>query len=263
MAERDDIATTNRRHWERMVEEGCGFTVPWLDLDPAALRRYFRGQVDPAPEPLLDIYPRSVLADVEGRDVLCLGAGGGQQSAVFALLGARVTVVDLAEGQPAGDRRAAEHYGYEVTTVRTDMRDLSVLDPTSFDLVYATGTCYVPDIREVYDEVAAVLRPGGVYRVDVTNPATEFVDCDDWDGEGYRIATPYTQRTRRRTDGAVEFRHYLSDIFTGPIEVGLTVEEVVEAPRHLRPPDSHATPGSWAHMLSHVQHSFAIVARKA
>ena len=262
MTERDEIATVNRRHWERMVEEGCGFTTPWLDLEPSVLRRYARGQLDPVPEPLPDIYPRSVLAGVESRAVLCLGAGGGQQSAVFALLGARVTVVDIAEGQLAADRKAAEHYGYEVTTLRADMRDLSVLGPESFDLVYATGTCYVPDIREVYHEVAAVLGPGGLFRVDVTNPATEFVDCDDWDGEGYRIATPYAQKTRRRPDGAIEFRHYLSDIFTGLVKSGLAVEEVEEAPRHLRP-NPGAAPGSWAHMLTHVQHSFAVVARKA
>lgn len=40
------------------------------------------------------IYPAGLLADIDGKDVLCLASGGGQQSAVFSLLGAKVTVVD-------------------------------------------------------------------------------------------------------------------------------------------------------------------------
>ena len=40
-------------------------------------------------------------------DVLCLAAGGGQQSVAFALLGANVTVFDLSETQLEHDRLAA------------------------------------------------------------------------------------------------------------------------------------------------------------
>ena len=132
----DEIATTNEKHWNRMVQEGCGFTVPWLDLDRDLIRRYAAGELERVPEPLTVMYPAGVLANVAGKEVLCLASGGGQQSAVFGLLGARVTVVDLAEGQLEGDRKAAAHYGYEVTTVHADMRDLSCIADESFDLVY-------------------------------------------------------------------------------------------------------------------------------
>ena len=260
MGERDEIATTNERHWERMVAEGCGSTVPCLDLDVAQLRRYANGQIDPVPKPLLRVYPASVLADVNGKDVLCLGAGGGQQSAFFGLLGARVTVVDLSEGQLAGDRKAAAHYGYEVTTIHADMRDLACLADESFDLVYGTGMCYIPDVRQVYSGVASALRPGGVYRVDVTNPGTEFVDDTDWDGVGYRITRPYAETMRRRNDGAIEFRHYLSDVFNGLIEAGLSIQRVDEYPHPS--PDPNARPGSWAHWGSYVAGAFVVLARK-
>ena len=128
MSIQDEIRVINERHWERMVEEGCGFTRPWLNLDRTLIRQYAHGQLDPVPAPLIEMYPANVLADVEGQDVLCLASGGGQQSAVFGLLGARVTVVDLAEGQLEGDRIAAAHYGYSVTTIHADMRDLSCID---------------------------------------------------------------------------------------------------------------------------------------
>ena len=85
MNEQDKIAATNRRHWEKMASEGCGFSQPWLDLDPSLIHAYARGQLPNPPEPLTEMYPESVLADVAGKDVLCLASGGGQQSVVFAL----------------------------------------------------------------------------------------------------------------------------------------------------------------------------------
>jgi SAM-dependent methyltransferase len=258
---RDEAGDASQKHWERMAREGCGFTRPWLNLDGALVRSYARGELAPAPEPLNEMYPAGVLADVEGRDVLCLASGGGQQSAVFALLGARVTVVDLAEAQLDGDRAAASHYGYQVTTVHADMRDLSCLETDSFDLVYqAPSMAYVPDVRRVYGEVVGLLRPGGVYRVEYTNPAVEFVDREDWDGEGYRVKRPYAERVRRRADGAIDFRHYLSDIFNGLVSAGFSIQQVEEAPHYRRQP-SDAKPGSWEHWLTYFA-AFAVVAKK-
>lgn len=259
MNKHDDISVTNKKHWEKMVKEGCGFTRPWLELDAKLISQYVKGQLDPVPEPLLVMYPSSVLADIEGKDVLCLAAGGGQQSVVFSLLGAHVTVVDLAEGQLEGDRKAATHYGYEIDTIQGDMRDLSCVGDRSFDLVYGTGMSYVPDVTQVYSEVARVLRTGGKYRVDFANPATEFVDCNDWDGEGYRITRPYAERIRRLKDGPIEFRHTLSSIFNGLLSVGLSIKQVQEAPSYQQ--QVQAPPGSWKHWLTYVT-MFAIVARK-
>jgi len=41
MKKHDDIAMTNKRHWEKMVKEGCGFTRPWLELDARAPHKTF------------------------------------------------------------------------------------------------------------------------------------------------------------------------------------------------------------------------------
>lgn len=84
----DEISAVNEQHWARMVKEGCGFTRPWLNLNRDLLHQYVEGELNPVPAPLLDIYPVSVLANIEGKQVLCLASGGGQQSAVFGLLSA-------------------------------------------------------------------------------------------------------------------------------------------------------------------------------
>jgi SAM-dependent methyltransferase len=263
MSVEDEIAGRNERHWEKMVEEKCGFTIPWLDLRVEDIHAYIHGDPNPSGV-LLEIYPSSILADVKGKNVLCLASGGGQQSAVFGLLGAQVTVLDLTEGQLAGDRTAAAHYGYRLTAIKGDMRDLSTLRSGSFDLVYqAPAIGYVPDVRPVYSEVYRVLKKGGAYRVEFTNPATQFVDPDSWDGEGYRITVPYSVR-RIEQDGreATDFRHYLSDIFNGLINEGFVVAEVHEAPAHLKMNGQTFPGGSWDHWLSHVQSLFAIVGNK-
>jgi ubiquinone/menaquinone biosynthesis C-methylase UbiE len=240
------------------VRKGCGYTIPWLDLDLALLRQYIDDQIRILSEPLTCLFPASIFAGVAGKQVLCLAGGGGQQSAVFSLLGAHVTVVDLAEGQLAGDRRAAAHYGYEVTTVQADMRDLSCLADQTFDLVYQPNSlAYVPDIREVYAGVARILKPGGLYRVLVSQPVVYFME---WNGKAYCIAQPYSESLKHRADGGIEFRHYMDDIFNGLLDAGLILQRVHEAPYARREPEDQ--PGGWDHERSYVAGEFAIIARK-
>jgi SAM-dependent methyltransferase len=257
MRPRDEIAAINQQAWERVAAEDYR---PTLDLDPTPLRDYGAGRTQQAPARLVDeMHPADLLAGVEGKDVLCLAAGGGRQTAFFGLLGARVTSVDLAEGELEHDGTAAAHYGYEVRTIQGDMRDLSELEEESFDLVWATAMAYVPDCREVYAQVARVLRPHGLYRVDFTNPAVEFAH-EEWDGVGYRIVRPYAEKVRHTPGEAIEFRHYLRDIFGGLLAAGFSIQRVEEEPG-FEEEDPAATPGSWEHSGRYLV-GFVMVARK-
>jgi SAM-dependent methyltransferase len=161
-----------------------------------------------------------------------------------------------------GDRKAAKHYGYEITTMRADMRDLFAIKTGSFDLVYqAPSMSYIPAVREVYAEVARVLRSGGLYRVAHTNPAVEFIETDSWDREGYRISIPYAVRQVEYGEGgSIQFRHYLGDIFNGLLREGFSIQWVQEAPVHFQEA-SDASPGTWEHSQIYAPWTFAIVAR--
>jgi hypothetical protein len=79
------VAHYNTERWQALVEAGALFTRPWLDLDADSARQ----RIDPT----------NLIGEVRDKEVLCLAGGGGQHSAAFALLGARVTVVDLSAGQ--------------------------------------------------------------------------------------------------------------------------------------------------------------------
>lgn len=255
----DEAARANQLHWDKMVVESCGFTEPWLDLTKELLEEFAESKLDPVPKTLHNIFPPAILKGAKDKHVLCLASGGGQQSAVFALLGANVTVVDLSQGQLNQDRAAARHYGYNVETFMGDMRDLTMLEDHSFDLVYqAPSMCYIPDVYPVYREVARILRHGGLYRADAGNPAVQFVD-EKWDGKGYRIHLPYSITERRLDDSHIEYRHYLSETFNGLVKCGFKIDGVYESSLHLHK-RTELRPGSWDHVLAHLPWNFAIMA---
>ena len=245
----DDLARYNKERWEELAKANISFSRPALDLDAAAARE------------MAD--PEGMMGDVAGKDVLCLAGGGGQQSAAFALLGASVTVLDLSETQLARDQEAARHYGIDVATIQGDMRDLSRFPEASFDLVWhAHSLNFVPDARQVFREVARVLRPGGLYRLHCTNPFVHGV-WDEWTGDGYALRHTYVDGgevtwadsywdvdagdgTCKRVKGPREFRHGLGTLVNGLIELGFVLLGVWEAIGG----DPEARPGSWPHFES-------------
>jgi len=273
---REDLLRPVERMWDQEVAEGCGYTVPALDLSRDLIDRYVSGEVHhlPGMEEVLDL--REVLPGVAGKDVLCLASGGGQQTAVFSLCGARVTSVDLCEGQLEADRVAARHYGYDIRAVKSSMDDLSMLADESFDLVYqAVSLCFAPDVRAVYREVHRVLRKGGVYNVALSNPATAslaFVGgSSGWDGVGYRIADRYqggpilrdaTGRENMEEGEPIgEHVHLFRDMVGGLLELGFIIRQVSEDSRHLQPTIT-GEPGSWTHQQHFVGWQINVLAEK-
>jgi 2-polyprenyl-3-methyl-5-hydroxy-6-metoxy-1,4-benzoquinol methylase len=246
----DEIAEYNQARWKELVKANALFTRPKLNLDETAARR------------IVDFDGR--LGDVAGKDVLCLACGGGQQSAAFALLGARVTVFDLSEEQLERDREAAQHYGFDVEIRQGDMRDLSGFDEASFDIVnHAYSLNFVPDAGKVFREAARVLRPRGVYHFNCANPFTMGVGQSDWNGEGYVLKKTYTDKAQiiyedqdwvyeRDEHGSIarpiEYRHTLSSLLNGLIENKFVISHVSDNCDMY--PDENAEAGSWDHLVA-------------
>jgi SAM-dependent methyltransferase len=245
----DDITRYNQERWEELARRGVPFSRPKLDMDQAAAREAVDGE--------------GVMGEVGGKDVLGLAAGGGKQSAAFALLGANVTILDFSTTQLERDREACAHYGVEACLVQGDMRGLSCLRDDSFDLVWqAHSLNFVADREPVLDGIARVLRPGGLYRLEWTNPFVHGI-WDDWDERGYHLSQPYmdgAEVDQAGTDwdfedgdgvlqivrGPREFRHTLGGVANGLIARGFTLLGLWE---HLTG-DIHAEPGSWRHFES-------------
>ena len=242
----DDTIRFNQERWEELASAKVIFSRPWLDLDETVARE----RVD----------PEEVFGKIRGKDVLCLAGGGGQQSAAFGLLGARVTVFDFSQTQLQRDRETAVYYGIEINTVQGDMRNLSTLPKSSFDIVWHGHSLnFVPDALQVFTEVSRVLRQDGIYRLSCHNPYLHGVCEDNWNGEGYLLHLPYVEGELRyadsawdvddgeggskRIEGPKEFRHSLSTLINGLLGQGFLLLRVSEETRQ----NPEAEPGSWEH----------------
>jgi len=147
--------------------------------------------------------------------VLCIAAAGGQQAPAFAMLGCDVTLVDLSGRQLELDRAVAAEHGLTITCIQGDMCALESLVHGRFDLVYQPiSSCYVADVGQLYRQVNAVLRPGGLYRVEHWNPTHMRLWSD-----GLRTPNGYTLAAT----GAP------SDPFVTPVSVGPDGSSLVTA----------------------------------
>lgn len=244
----DEYASFNQSKWDELASRGILYARPLLDLTPESAREW------------LD--PGGRLGDVQGKKVLCLASGGGKQSAAFGVLGADVDVLDLSPQMLERDRLAASHYGYPVRLLQGDMRDLSGYSAGSFDLVWQPYALnYVPDPLPVFAGVARVLKPGGVYVLQLANPFTLGLFETDWDGKGYPLRLPYEngaeitgtvwefadeQEVIIRMEGPRTFRHTLAGVLNPLAELGFHLAHVVEETSR----DQSAAPGTWDHFTN-------------
>ena len=254
----DEIAEFNRGRWNDLVAANVSYGRAWLDLDAVGARRWLNKHY--------------VSGDVSGKNVLCLANGGGQQTAAFGLLGANVTVIDMSDAQLEQDRIAAKHHGLNIRIEQGDMRDLSRFGDDSFDLIWhAYSINFVPDAKMVLQEVARVMRPGGLYYFQYANPFLSSVDEADWTGEGYLLKRPYVDGAElifddpdwtvgeQRVSAPREFNHALSTIMNTLIGQGFIIRGLWEDREGMKS-DITAEPGSWEHFLAIAPQYLIIVA---
>ncbi len=243
----------NRRAWNRLVGNGQRFTTPAPDEDVA--------------HPLATVDAAGWLGgSIAGKRLLCLAAGGGRQSALYAAAGAHVTVVDLSPDMLALDREVARERGLTIETIEASMDDLGALGTSTFEIVIQpVSTCYVPDVLAVYREVARVTAPGGLYISQHKQPASLQADVTATAG-GCELNEPYyrqgplppVEHSPHREEGTLEFLHRWEELLGGMCKCGFVIEDVVE-PVHA---DADAAVGTFAHRSRYVAPYVRIKARR-
>lgn len=175
-----------------------------------------------------------VLGDLEGREVLEIGAGAAQCSRWMHSRGARVVASDLSMGMLQVGAQLNGHSPDAVPLVQCDALALPFPEE-SFDLVVTAygAVLFVADSAALMAQAARVLRPGGRFVFSASHPV-RWAFPDDPGPAGLTAAMPYWDRTPYvETDdtGAVlyvEHHRTLGDRVREIVAAGLQLIDIVE-----------------------------------
>jgi SAM-dependent methyltransferase len=227
-----DVREYNRDAWDRQVKRGCVWTIP-ASHEEIEAARVGKWRIVVTPNKSV---PQDWLPDLNGKKVLCLASGGGQQGPILAAAGARVTVLDNSPAQLGQDKLTAERENLKLTLVEGDMRDLRSFPLGNFDyIVHPVANTYIPELKPLWAEAFRVLRPGGTLISGFSNPIIYAVD---WDLSmlcrklvikhplPYSDLDPQNVQTRSvkiEQGETMEFSHTLTAQIGGQIEAGFMI----------------------------------------
>ncbi len=227
-----DILEHNRAAWNNEVAKGNQWTIPVTrkEIDDAV-----RGDVKILLTPYKPV-PKDWLGDLEGRKVLCLASGGGQQGPILVAAGAEVTVFDNSDRQLQRDEEAAAAYGLRIQTIQGNMQDLSAINDGVFDMIiHPVSNVFIDDVLPVWRECARVLIQDGVLLSGFTNPLVYMVDWEEADQSGVcrlKYSIPYAdptalpaQEVKKYLQEKIpfEYGHSLTDLIQGQIAAGFHI----------------------------------------
>ena len=101
----------NRNAWNVASAKGIQWSEP---VDSHILKRAIQGDWAISLMGLRPV-PQDWFGDVQGKRILCLGAGGGQQVPILAAAGAVVTSFDNSDAQLEKDKQLFDRLGIQST----------------------------------------------------------------------------------------------------------------------------------------------------
>jgi SAM-dependent methyltransferase len=225
----------NLRNWESRVPVHA--SSPTYDLAG------FAG--DPNQLSHVVAYDAPFLGDLTGLDVVHLQCHMGKDTLSLARLGARVTGVDFSPSALDAARTLAAAAGIDdARFVESELYATGDVLGGDFDVVY-TGVgalCWLPDIAQWADVVAALLKPGGRLYVRDAHPMLMAIRHDERSDDQLVVQWPYFEGPAQRWDKPTtyvddlpisetvmyDWNHGLGEIVTGVLDAGLTLTALRE-----------------------------------
>ena len=224
-----DYQDINAETIDRWVGEGWEWGKP---IDHDTFEKAKQGQWDVFLTPTKPV-PHGWFGALNGKRILGLASGGGQQMPVFSALGANCTVLDYSPKQLESERQTAEREGYEIEIVRADMSKPLPFADESFDLIFhPVSNCYIREVKPVWKECFRVLKPGGILLSGTDHYINYIVDAEEkmivnrlpFDP----VANPEQRRLLEEEDAGMQFSHTLEEQITGQLEAGFILTDLYE-----------------------------------
>jgi len=174
------------------------------------------------------------LGNTAGQSILEVGCGSAPCARWLKNNGANVTALDISEGMLRHARENNDKTGIQVPLVQASADQLPFRDD-SFDAACSAfgAVPFVADVREIFSEVARVLRSGSPWVFAVNHPM-RWIFPDDPGPMGLTVTQSYFDRTPYvEVDGEghavyVEHHRTLGDYVRALTSTGFTLEDLVE-----------------------------------
>ncbi|MDO4538514.1 MAG: class I SAM-dependent methyltransferase [Coriobacteriales bacterium] len=229
MPDASSYTDINAQTIDRWVAEGWEWGTP---IDHETFARAQAGEWEIVLTPTKAV-PRAWFPPLVGCRTLGLACGGGQQMPILTAAGARCTVLDNSLAMLEADKSVAEREGYSIEIVRADMTKPLPFEDASFDLVInPVSLCYVREVEPIWQEVARVLRPGGVLLAGFETVLNQIVDEDEVRIVRGHPADPLTQpdfaAELEAGDFGMQFSHSLDELLGGLLRAGFIINDLFE-----------------------------------
>lgn len=226
-----DYIKENSKIWDKRAESDDIWSIPVnSDMIKLAQNGIWNIVLTPQKHVPMEWFP----TNVKLKKVLCLASGGGQQGPIMAALGAQVTVFDNSMEQLAKDEFVAKRDGLIIKTIKGDMKDLSIFENESFDLIiHPWSNGYVDNVLPVWNECSRVLKTGGILLAGFGNPIEYIFDFAELEKGNFvvRHKIPYSDLEHLDDESIVSvcekdgyiFGHTLADQIQGQINAGFAI----------------------------------------
>jgi ubiquinone/menaquinone biosynthesis C-methylase UbiE len=158
----------NRKIWDKKSENNDIWSIP---VTSEMISRAKKGEWNIVLTPSKKVPKNWFPENLQGKKILCLASGGGQQGPILAAIGADVTVFDNSRKQLEKDEFVAKRDNLNIKTVQGNMQDLSVFKDESFDcIIHPWSNGYINDVHPVWRECSRVLKKNGLLLSGFGNP---------------------------------------------------------------------------------------------
>lgn len=230
MITRDNYTIENSKVIDSWVKNGWIWSIP---VTHEAFIKAKNGEYDIVLTPTKSV-PHEWFGSLNGKRVLALASGGGQQGPVFKTLGADVTVLDYSDMQLEREKEVAIREGYEIKLVKADMSKPLPFKNDSFDLIFnPVSTCYIEEIEPLWKECYRILSKDGVLLTGVDNGINYIVK--DQEEREITHSLPFNPlkdekllEELKREDGGIQFSHTLVEHLNALLSAGFKLTDIFE-----------------------------------